>query len=181
MGDRVMERAIQTTCLTFVFVQFSSLFGCANQLVQSLCIGGKFVQKIGYLFRIIQQAVTPLFGLMMLTLLFVGNCFHCFQLRLKRVGPNTAHHFANKLHLPTACFTPFVRNTSVEFKRLAQRIFGKLNFLKLLFRQSRKFLAECLKRQHFTFLCTFRQRLPAFIVDQFVILKGAFVIHVRAV
>ena len=181
MGDRVIERAIQPTCLTFVFVQFSCLFGCANQLIQSLRIGGEFIQKIGCLFRIIQQAVTPLFGLMMLTLLFVGSCFYCVQLRLKRVLLNTAHHFTDKLHLPTAGFMLFFWNTSVEFERLAQRIFVKLNFLKLLFRQGRKFLAECLKRQHFTFFCTFRPRLQAFIVDQFIILKGAFVIHVREV
>ena len=75
MGDRVIERAIQTTCLTFVFVQLSCLFGCANQLVQSLRIGGEFIEKIGCLFRIIQQAVTPLFGLMMLTLLFLAVVF----------------------------------------------------------------------------------------------------------
>ena len=181
MGDRVIERAIQTTCLTCVFVQFSRLFSCANQLVQSLRIGGEFVQKIGCLFRIIQQAVTPLFGLMMLTLLFVGIGLHCVQLRLKRVGLNTAHYFTDKLHLPTARFMLFFWNTSVEFKRLAQRIFGKLNFLKLLLRQGRKFLAERLKGQHFTFFCTFRRRLQAFIVDQLIILKGAFVIHVREV
>lgn len=181
MGDRLKERAIQTTCLTFVFVQFACLFGCANQLVQSLRIGGEFVQKIGCLFRIIQQAVTPLFGLMMLTLLLVGSGFHCVQLRLKRFRLNAAHHFTNKLHLPTARFMLFFWDTSVEFERLAQRIFGKLNFLKLLFRQGRKFLAERLKRQHFTFFCTFRRRLQAFIVDQFIILKGAFVIHVREV
>ena len=100
---------------------------------------------------------------------------------MKRVGLNTAHHFTDKLHLPTAGFMLFFWNTSVEFKRLTQRIFGKLNFLKLLFRQGRKFLAECLKRQHFTFFCTFRRRLQAFIVDQFIILKGAFVIHAREV
>ena len=181
MGDSLIECAIQTTCLTFVFVQVLRLFGCANQLVESLYIGGKFIQKIGSLFRIIQQAVTPLFGLMMLTLSFVVSGFHRVQLPSKQVGLNTAHNFSDKLHLPTARFMLLLWNTSVELKRRAQCIFGKLDFLKLLLRQSSKLLAERLKRQHFTFFCTFRRRLPAFIVDQFIGLKGAFVTHVRAV
>ena len=79
MGDSLIERAIQTPCLTFVFVQFSRLLGSANQLVQSLRIGGKFIKKIGCLFRVIQQAVAPLFGLMMLTLFFVGIGFIAFN------------------------------------------------------------------------------------------------------
>ena len=117
----------------------------------------------------------------MLTLFFVVSGFHRVQLRLKRVGLNAAHYFTDELHLPTARFMPLFWNTSVEFKCLTQCIFGKLNFLKLLLRQVCKFLAERLKRQHFTFFCTFRPYLWAFIVDQFIILKGAFVIHVREV
>ena len=38
---------------------------------------------------------------------FVGSCFHCVQLRLKRVGLNAAHYFTDKLHLPTAGFMLF--------------------------------------------------------------------------
>ena len=181
MGDRLKEREIQTARLTSVFVQFSCLFGRANQPIQSLRIGGKLIQKIGCLFRIIQQAVTPLFGLAMLTLFFIVSGFHRVQLHLKRVGLNTAHYFTDKLHLPTARFMLFLWNTSVKFKRLAQCVLGKLNFLKLLRRQGCEFLAERLKRQHFTFFCTFRRHLEAFIVDQFIILRGASVIHVREV
>ena len=95
MGDRRKEREIQTTCLTFVFVQFPCLFGRADQLVQSLHIGGKFIQKIGCLFRVIHQAVTPLFGLMMLTVLHGAG------------GPEFATGWLQSLGTCLLCSLPF--------------------------------------------------------------------------
>ena len=181
MGDGFIKHAIQTARLAFIFIQFSRFSGRSNQLVEPLRIGLKRIQKGSRVFGFLKQSITPLLGLVMFPLFGVIGVLHRIQLRLQTLRCHTAHDFTDKLHLPTARFMLFFWNTSVEFKRLAQRIFGKLNFLKLLFRQGRKFLAERLKRQHFTFFCTFRRRLQAFIVDQFIILKGAFVIHVREV
>ena len=181
MGNRLIERAVQTARFAFVFIQFACFFRGANQLVQSLGIGRVVIQKVSRFFGILEQAISPLFGLMMLPLLLVVGIFHRFQLCLKRVRFDAAHHFANKLHLTPARLVLFIRNGSVKFQGFAQFVFREHNFFKLLVRQRSELLAERLKRQHFTFFCTFRRSLKELVVDQFVILKGAFVIHVREV
>ena len=178
MGDGFIKHAIQTARLAFIFIQFSRFSGRSDQLVEPLRIGLKRIQKGSRVFGFLEQSITPLLGLVMVPLLGVIGVLHRIQLRLQTLRFDAAHDFTDKLHLSTSGFMLFIRNGTVGFKRLTQLVFREFNLSKLLVRQRGQRLAERLKRQHFTFFCTFRRLSVELFVDLIVILKGAFVIHV---
>lgn len=181
MGDGFIKHAIQTARLAFIFIQFSRFSGRSDQLVEPLCIGLKRIQKGRRVFGFLKQSITPLLGLVMFRLFGVIGVLHRIQLRLQTFRFDAAHDFTDKLHLSALSFILFAWNITVGLKRLPQLFFLEFNFSELLVGQSSQRLAERLKRQHFTFFCTFRRLSVELFVDQIVILKGAFVIHVRKV
>lgn len=181
MGNCLIKRTVQTARFALIFIQFARFSRSPNQLIESLRIGCEHIQKFSRLFGITQQAITPLFRLMMFPFVFTGRVCHGIQLRLQRIGFNAPHHFADKLHLTAASLMLFVRNGSVELKSLAKLVIRKFNLCELSIRQSGKRLTDRLQGQHFTFFCTLRRRFNEVFVDQFVILNGAFVSHVRQV
>ncbi len=181
MGDGFIKHAIQTARLAFIFIQFSCFSSRSDQLVEPLRVGLKRIQKCSRIFGLLKQSITPLFGLVMLPLFRIIGVLKRIQLRLQTLRFDASHDFTDKLHLATSGFMLFIGNIAVGFKRLTQLVFREFNLSKLLVRQRGQRLAERLKRQHFTFFCTFRRLSVELFVDQIVILKGAFVIHVREV
>ena len=181
MGDGFIKHAIQTARLAFIFIQFSCFSSRSDQLVEPLRVGLKRIQKCSRIFGFLKQSITPLLGLVMLPLFRIIGVLKRIQLRLQTLRFDASHDFTDKLHLATSGFMLFIGNITVGFKRLTQLIFREFNLSKLLVRQRGQRLAERLKRQHFTFFCTFRRLSVELFVDQIVILKGAFVIHVREV
>ena len=181
MGDGFIKHAIQTARLAFISIQFSCFSSRSDQLVEPLRVGLKRIQKCSRIFGLLKQSITPLFGLVMLPLFRIIGVLKRIQLRLQTLRFDASHDFTDKLHLTTSGFMLFIGNIAVGFKRLTQLVFREFNLSKLLVRQRGQRLAERLKRQHFTFFCTFRRLSVELFVDQIVILKGAFVIHVREV
>ena len=181
MGDGFIKHAIQTARLAFIFIQFSCFSSRSDQLVEPLRVGLKRIQKCSRIFGFLKQSITPFLGLVMLPLFRIIGVLKRIQLRLQTLRFDASHDFTDKLHLATSGFMLFIGNIAVGFKRLTQLVFREFNLSKLLVRQRGQRLAERLKRQHFTFFCTFRRLSVELFVDQIVILKGAFVIHVREV
>ena len=181
MGYGLIEHAIQTAGLAFVFIKISCFSGRSNQLVEPLRIGLKCIQKCSRVFGFLKQSITPLLGLMMFPLFCIIGVLRRIQLRLQTIRFYAPHDFADKLHLSTSSFMLFIRNITIGFKCLAQLVFWEFNLSKLLLRQRCQSLSERLKRKHFAFFCTFRRLSVELFVGQIVILKGAFVIHVREV
>ena len=63
MRDRFIQEAIEASSFTFVFIDFSGFLRGTNLLIQELRIDGKLVHEVGGLFRVSQQALAPLFCL----------------------------------------------------------------------------------------------------------------------
>lgn len=176
-----IEHAIQTARFAFVFIQFSCFSGRSDHLVEPLSIGLKRIQKRSRVLGFLKQSIAPLLGLVMVPLFCVIGVLRRIQLRLQTRRFYASHDFTDKLHLSTSGFMLFIRNITISFKRLTQLVFWEFNLSKLLVRQRSQRLAERLKRQHFAFFSTFRRLSEELVVDQIVILKGVFVIHVREV
>ena len=181
MGDGFIKHATQTARLAFIFIQFSCFSSRSDQLFEPLRVGLKRIQKCSRIFGFLKQSITPLLGLVMLPLFRIIGVLKRIQLRLQTLRFDASHDFTDKLHLATSGFMLFIGNIAVGFKRLTQLVLWEFNLSKLLVRQRGQHLAERLKRQHFAFFCTFRRLSVELFVDQIVILKGAFVIHVREV
>lgn len=178
MRDRFVQEAVEASCFTLVFTQFFGFLRGPNHLIQLLRIGGKLINEASSLLRINQQAFAPLFRLVMFAFVGIICMFQSIQLFSYRLRLNTPHQLTDKLHLSSSCLTPFGWDGSINLKRIKQFVLSELDFLKLLIRECRQFLSECLKCQHISFFGTFGWNLAGVCVDRFVIVMGAFVVHV---
>ena len=178
MRDRSEEEAIESPGFTSIFAHFFSFFCCPNHLIQSLRIGTKLIQEYGGLFRVSQQAFAPFLRLMVCLVVSLTKISYGIQLCLQGLWLDATHQFADKLHLSAPGLMLLGRDRSINPKGITQIALREFDFLKLVFRESRQFLSECLKRRHFSFFCTFGRNLVGVIVDRFVIVRGAFIIHV---
>ena len=145
-------------------------FGRANQLIQSLHIVANSFRKLVACFGSSSGHATAQRRLRVSSLSVVFIASNCasesgsiprITLPINCICRRRASCFLEylcRIQAPRACIS------EIEFSEIAS--------------QTRlQFLAERLK-QHFAFFCTFRRYLQAVIVDQLIILKGAFVIHV---
>ena len=181
MRNCFIEEAIEASSFTFVFVHFFGFLRGTNHLVQELRIDGKLVHEVGGLSRVSQQTLAPFFRLIVFVFVSIISTFHSIHLRLQRFRLNASYQLADELHLSASSLTFFTWNGSINLEGIKQIVLRKYDFLKLLFRDRCKFFPECLKRQHFSFFCTFGQGLVRICVGRFIVVMGAFVSHVHTV
>ena len=181
MRDRFIQEAIEASSFTFVPIRFYGFLRGTNLLMQELRIDGKLVHEVGDLFRVSQQALAPLFCLIVFAFVSIISTFHSIYLCLKRLWLNAPHQLADELHLSASSLALFGWNGSITLEGIKQVFLRKYDFLKLLFRKRGDFLAECLKCQHFSFFCTFGRNLAGVFIGRFVVVMGAFITHVHSV
>ena len=181
MRDRFIQEAIEASSFTFVPVRFYGFLRGTNLLMQELRIDGKLVHEVGDLFRVSQQALAPLFCLIVFGFVTIVSAFQSIHLFLKRLRLNAPHQLADELHLSASSLALFGWNGSITLEGIKQVFLRKYDFLKLLFRKRGDFLAECLKCQHFSFFCTFGRNLAGVFIGRFVVVMGAFITHVHSV
>ncbi len=181
MLDRFIEKAIEDSSFTFIFIQFFGFLRGTNRLIQELSIDVKLVHEVRGLFWVSQQALAPLVRLIVFTFVSIISTFYSIHLRLQRFWLNAPHQLADELQLSTSSLTLFGWNGSINLEGIKQIVLRKYDFLKLLFRKRGEFMSECLKCQHFSFFCTFGRNLAVVFVDRFLIVMGVFVTHVRTV
>ena len=177
MRQGVEYRAIQCACFSFVFSLIGGLLGRTHQLVQALGIACELTQKFSQRFGVVQQSRTPLFGLVMNSLLFLVEALHAVKLCLQAVNLCIAHPFADKLELATTRFMLFARKAAVKLKRLFEIGIGKFDACKLLVGQFGQLGAQRLERMHLSFDGTFRGRFLEQLVVIYRFFKGASVCH----
>ena len=178
MRDRFVQETVEASCFAFVFIQFFGFLRGPNHLIQLLRIGRKLINEVSGLLRVNQQAFAPLFRLMMFAFVTIIWVFQSIQLFLYRAWFNAPHQLTDELHLSASGLTPFGRDRSINLEGIKQIILREFDFLKLPFRERCQFVSECLECQHVSFFCTFGRNLARVFVDRFVIVMGAFVVHV---
>ena len=178
MRDRFVQEAVETSRFTFVFAQFLGFLRGPNHLIQLLRIGRKLINEVSGSLRVNQQACAPLFRLVMFAFVSIICVFQSIQLFLYRPWLNAPHQLTDELHLSASGLTPFDRDRSINLEGIKQIILREFDFLKLLFRERCQLASECLECQHVSFFCTFGRNLARVFFGWFVIVMGAFVVHV---